>query len=125
MSQEVVLVAQGLFESDVREPRDVDARRVTGEACSVDLGVVEVVVGGSVEVAGRECRLNTGVVFEAVRAAVQSQNSTCAPRLSAATTVLRATLSNAPAPSKIPGCATKMRSAAADSAGPSAERHRR
>src|SRR5690606_146293 len=66
VTQQVVLVAQRLFETDMREPCDVGAARVAGESSPVHFGTVEVVVGRGVERTRPQCRPGTGVVLEAV-----------------------------------------------------------
>ncbi len=71
VTQQVVLVAQRLLESDLRKPRDVGAARVAGESSPVHFGTAEVVVGRGVERTRPQCRPGTGVVLEAVRSPVE------------------------------------------------------
>ncbi len=71
MSQKVVLVAQGLLETHMCEPGDIRPCRMSFEACAVDLGVAEVVVGGRIQIARLERGAHPDVVLETVGAPVE------------------------------------------------------
>ena len=70
-AQQVVLVTQGLFETDVGEPGRAITLGVAGEPPTVDLTTRVVIPGGDVEVTGAQASRDPRAVLETVRPPVQ------------------------------------------------------